>query len=689
MKIACDMGGTFTDIIVGDERGLRMFKAPSTPDDPVLGITAALELAAAECSLDVRRLLSGTELFVHATTRATNALLTGRGARTAFLTTEGHRDVLLLREGGRLNPYDSAQRFPRPYVPRSLTFEVPERIGAAGEIVRPLDEAKLAEIIDGLASREIDAVGVCFLWSTANPRHELRTGAMLAQRLPHAFVTLSHQLNPIVREYRRASSACIDASLKPLMAGYLDGLADQLKRMGFAGRLLVVTSQGGFIDAHAAARAPIHMVKSGPSVAPIAGRELARAEAPGAAAIVADTGGTSYDVSLVRDDRIPWTSETWLGPRFNGHLTGFPSVDVKSVGAGGGSVVRVDDGGLLQVGPASAGAVPGPACYGRGGTLPTVTDCALALGYLDCEHFLGGRMRLDAEAARRSIDQFVAKPLGLSIEAAALAVIDLLTQNMVSAIEEITLQQGIDPAQAVLVAGGGAAGFNSIHVGRRLGCRMILFPETGAALSAAGAMLSDLVFTAGRVHYVRSDSPDYAAVARTIDDLAAKVAAFVAELGPEPALVEYWAEARYPQQTWEIEVPLGNRRVFGATELQALVESFHVAHHRLYAVSDPGSPVEIMAWRARASRRIGQATRRRLARTEAARETGHRRVYLAETGWAVVPLHGFDLEEVVPVEGPAIVESPFTTIFVPTGGRVTRLPGGDLKAEYRPAGAVA
>jgi N-methylhydantoinase A len=220
--------------------------------------------------------------------REPNALLTGSAAKTAFLTTQGHRDILLLREGGRLNPYDNAQEFPRPYVPRALTFEVPERIGSSGEVVRTLDERKLAAIVDRLGQLQVEAVGVCFLWSIANPVHELRTGELIAERLPKVSVTLSHRLNPILREYRRASAACIDASLKPLMTRYLVDLAERLANLGFGGRLLVVTSQGGFVDVKTAAEAPIHLVKSGPSVAPIAARHEARLNAPGADVIVTD-----------------------------------------------------------------------------------------------------------------------------------------------------------------------------------------------------------------------------------------------------------------------------------------------------------------------------------------------------------------------------------------------------------------
>jgi N-methylhydantoinase A len=452
--------------------------------------------------------------------------------------------------------------------------------------------------------------------------------------------------------------------------------------LGFGGRLLVVTSQGGFVDVQTAAEAPIQLVKSGPSVAPIAARHAASLDAPGADVIVTDSGGTSFDVSLVRDGRIPRTTETWLGPRFTGHLTGFPSVDVRSIGAGGGSIAWLDDGGLLHVGPMSAGAVPGPACYGLGGNLATVTDCALALGYLAKDLFLGGQMRLDAAAARRSIEMSLAKPLRVSVEAAAMAVMDLLTQNMVSAIEEITVQQGIDPRETVLVAGGGAAGFNSIQIGQKLGCAAVLFPETGAALSAAGAILSDLVFTAGRVRYIRSDAPDLSAVEQTVRELAAELSNDVAGLGAELPEIDYWVEARYPQQTWEIETPLQTPQLAAAELLEDIVRTFHAAHEKLYAVCDRASPIEIIGWRARASCRLGSPVQPRLAGKEAQNGKRKRKIFLAEVGWTEVvvkPLPAW--EDSGEIGGPAIIESAFTTIFIPSGTTAIRLASGALRTD--------
>ena len=492
MRFSTDTGGTFTDLVVEEDSGsLLVFKSPTTPDDPVRGILDAFAKAAQAMGIDRRTLLGQGEFFVHATTRAINSILTGTTARTAFLTTEGHPDILLLREGGR-QKFNLVQEFPEPYVPRSLTFEVPERIGQQGQVIRPLDEDAVIAIADRLGEKGVEAIAVCLLWSIANPAHELRVGELLEAQLPGIPVTLSHRLNPCLREYRRASSAAIDASLKPIMTGYLESLEDRLREAGFAGRLLIMTSNGGVLDAAQVAKAPIHVIRSGPAMAPVAGRHYAGFEAGADTIVVADTGGTSYDVSLVRRGRIPWTRETWLGAEFASHMTGFPSVDVRSIGAGGGSVAWIDDGGLLHVGPQSAGAVPGPACYGRGGTLPTVTDASIALGHIDPAFFLGGAMPLDVAAARLALDVHVGSRLRMTSHEAASAVIQVVTENMVQLIEEISLNQGVDPREAVLVGGGGAAGLNSVAIARRLGCGLVIIPDVGPVLSAVGALLSDL-----------------------------------------------------------------------------------------------------------------------------------------------------------------------------------------------------
>jgi N-methylhydantoinase A len=672
VRFAVDTGGTFTDLVVEDDAGaLRLFKSRTTPDDPVRGVLDVL--AEAERAMGAGLLARGS-VFVHGTTRAINAVLTGTTARTAFLATEGHPDILLFREGGRTGAFDFTRPYPEPYVPRALTFEVPERIGAEGEVVKPLDEAAVVGLTARLRELAVEAVGVCLLWSVANPAHEARVGELLDEHLPGVPYTLSHRLNPAIREYRRASSTCIDASLKPVMSEYLRGLEGRLRAAGFAGRVLMVTSGGGVLDAADVAEAPIHSLGSGPAMAPVAGRYFAARDGASDTAVVADTGGTSYDVSLVRRGRIPWTRETWLGEPFFGHMTGFPSVDVKSIGAGGGSIASVDGGGLLHVGPESAGSEPGPACYGRGGSRPTVTDSALVLGYVDADYFLGGAMRLDAGAARAAVEEHVARPLGLPVEEAAAAVLRVATEHMVRAIEEITLHQGIDPRRAVLVGGGGAAGLNSVAIARRLGCSQLVVPAVGPALSAAGALMSDLTADFAGMLTTSTAAFDAGAVASLLADLRSRCERF-AEAAGAPGEIELSAEARYPHQIWELELP-----VHEPLDADRIRSDFHALHEEVFAISDPGSEVELVGWRARVRCPVGRGEAGRLAWDGAPRPgASARTVYFAGAGTVDAAVVSFDeLEPGRVLAGPAIVESPWTTIVVDPGATVERTASGSL-----------
>lgn len=683
MRLGCDTGGTFTDLVVEEHDGrLTMYKAPTTPGEPVRGVLAALELAARAREESLASFLGRADMLVHGTTHAINAVVTGNTARTALLTTHGHRDMLVLREGGRAEPFNHTAGFPEPYVPRSQTFEVSERVGPAGEIIEPLDEASVREVIARLGEARIEAVGVCLLWSVVNPKHELRIGALLEEHLPGVPYTLSHVLSPALREYRRASATCIDASLKPLMTRYLAGLEGELRAAGFAGRLLVLTSQGGMMDGAELACAPIHSINSGPSAAPVAGDYFARIEGAACDVIVADTGGTTYDVGLVRDGRIPWTRETWIGAPYRGHMTGFPSVDVRSVGAGGGSIAWVDDGRVLHVGPQSAGAVPGPVSYDRGGLRPTLTDACLVLGYLDPEYFLGGSMRLEREPAVTAIERQIARPLGLSLDEAAAAIVELATENMVQAIAEITINQGIDPARAVLIGGGGAAGLNCIAVARRLGCRNVLIPELGAALSAAGSLITDLVDEYRTILFTTSESFDRDGVNCVLAVLRERCEAFLWRTGTveRESRIEFAVEARYPGQVWELEIPLTTGHFGPEAELADLRARFHAEHRAVFAIEDPDSSIEFVSWTARVRCPLRDAD---LGRVQPERQCGlgavQRAVYFRDHGR--VQTHVYRLEELegkAPLWGPAIVESPFTTIVVDPGATFRRAASGSL-----------
>jgi N-methylhydantoinase A len=685
MRFAVDTGGTFTDLLVEtDDHALATFKASTTPANPITGVMDALGLAATGLGLSLGGLLGRGDMFIHGTTHGLNAILTDTAARTAFLTTAGHPDILLFREGGRTGPFDWTREYQAPYVPRALTFEVPERCSAEGKIVKPLDEEGVIAICRQLREAKIEAVGVCLLWSVGNPVHERRVGELLDEHLPGIPYTLSHRLNPVIREYRRASSTCIDASLKPILAHYLGELRSRLATEGFEGRVLVVSSAGGVMAVDVAAAAPIRLLGSGPAMAPIAGRHYAELDGDAANAIVADTGGTSYDVSLVRRGRIPWTRETWIGPQFEGHITGFASVDVRSIGAGGGSIAWLDDGGLLRVGPESAGAVPGPACYSRGGLRPTVTDACVALGYIDPDYFLGGAMRLDGAAAARSIDREIGSSLGLPTHDAAAAILEIATEHMIHAIEDITVNQGLDPASAVLIGGGAAAGLNAVAVARRLGCPRVIIPETGAVLSAAGALMSDLTSEHAAAFFTTSTEFDFAGFARTLSELEQACAAFLADWADEPTVstTEFAVEARYQHQMWQIEVALDGPIVTDA-DVDRLQHAFDEAHEDLFAVADPGCPIEIVGVNGRASCTLRNAhlgaTVGGSPNPTAVTSRRAREVFFQTTGLVSADVLQFDaLEMGAVVEGPVLIEAPFTTIVIDPGACVTRTASGSL-----------
>ena len=683
MRFAVDTGGTFTDLVVEDDSGeVRMYKSATTPSDPVDGVLDTLELAAADYGLKRADLLAKGDMLIHGTTYAINAIITGNTARTAFLTTQGHPDVLVLREGGRIEPFNFTVPYPQPYVPRSLTYEIPERIKFDGSVHEALDEKAVVEIIAKLKEAGVEAVAVCLLWSIVNSDHENRVGELLDEHLPGVPYTLSHILNPSLREYRRASSAAIDASLKPLMGKYMGSLNSRLRDAGFDGRVLVVTTQGGAIDAADMAKSPIHSINSGPAMAPLAGRTYAQADSGADTAIIADTGGTTFDVSLVRGGRIPWTRETWIGEPYRGHMTGFPAVDVKSIGAGGGSIAWVDEGGLLHIGPQSAGAVPGPVCYGTGGVEPTVTDASVVLGWIDPDFFLGGAMSLDREAAAKAIQSHVGDKLGFGLHQAAAAILSVATENMVHAIEDITVNQGIDPRGAVLIGGGGAAGLNVTAIARRLGCGRAIIPDVAAALSAAGALMSDLRAEFSGTLYTQTASFDSDRVNELLARLENQCREFIAGpgAGSIEQIIEFTAEARYPSQIWEIEVPLRKNRIASDKDVIDLRDDFHATHEKIFAIADSKSEVEIVGWRANVRCRLRDGVEWNVR--EAAGEVDvpeSREAYYSDVGLVEARVLRFeDMERGAEVAGPAIIESSFTTVVVDPGASATRSASGSL-----------
>ena len=682
-RISVDTGGTFTDIMVLDEAGqLHIGKALTTPERIFRGMREAISVVADDLGLAVPDLLARSDILIYGTTRATNAVVTKRTAKTAFLTTAGFKDTLTLKEGGKHGPHDYSYDYPDPYIPRRYTFELAERIGSEGEIVRPLDQSQVRDVIGVLKQRGFEAVAVSLLWSIANPEHELAVGALLDDLMPGIPYTLSHQLVPILREYRRASATAIDASLKPLMQHHLREMSSDLVEAGFTGDLLVSTSVGGCQHVEELIARPIHTLKSGPAMAPVAGRAYIGLEKLGENAIVCDTGGTTFDVGLVRDNNLVYTRDSWLGPRWLGDIMGTSSVDMRSIGAGGGSIAWIDPGGLLRVGPQSAGSMPGPACYGRGGDQPTVTDAAVSLGYVDPAFFNGGRIKLDADAASRVIGELAAKMQRTPDETAA-AILTIANELMIKAIGEVTVNEGVNPRESVIVAGGGAAGFNIMPIARELGCDTVVLPRFAAALSACGMHYSDIVFEATRSRFTDTRAFDRGAVNAALAEIADELEAFRKTLkggAAARAEVQFWVEARYKAQVWELDTPVPSSSLDSDADVAALAESFHQVHERVYAVRDEGSPVEFVNWKGRVAIRMFEPPplSETHAETYEPSPASRRSCYFLETGRSDTPIfNGGVLKPGASIAGPAIIEEPTTTIVVYPGLSATLSAAGN------------
>jgi N-methylhydantoinase A len=681
-RISVDTGGTFTDVVIADAHGIKAIgKALTTPRRIFEGMRAAIEVAAQELELPGKVLLGTTDMLIYGTTRATNAVVTQSTAKTAFLTTRGFRDILVLKEGGKYDPHDYSYDYPPPYIPRRYTFEIDERVDAQGNIVRPLDQNQAREVVRTLAQRQFEAVAVCLLWSIANSRHEKEIAKLIEQELPGAPYTLSHELVPIVREYRRASTTAIDASLKPLMQQHLREMEADLRAAGFAGELLIGTSGGGCQHVSEVAGRPVTMLKSGPAMAPVAGKAYVTIEDLGHDAIVCDTGGTTFDVGLVRDGDLVYSRDSWLGRRWLGHMVAMSSVDVRSIGAGGGSIAWIDAGGLLRVGPQSAGAVPGPACYGAGGDQPTVTDACVVLGWFDPDYFNGGRMKLDAAAAHRVVER-LARALGRSVPATAFAIITIANELMIKAIHEITVSEGVNPRESVIVAGGGAAGLNILPIARELGCSTTILPKTASAMSACGMQYSDIVFEQTRSRVTMSGSFDRDGVNAALAEIDAALEKFRANLqGAERANVhkEFLVEARYKSQVWELDTPLPVARFRTPKDVAALVEAFHTVHDRVYAVRDEQSEVECVNWRGRIAIRLSKPARplhKRIAARKPKPWT-RRDAYFGPEELRKTPVfRGSELAPGAFIAGPAIIEEPTTTIVVYPKMSATVSPSG-------------
>lgn len=663
IRIGVDVGGTFTDFLVRDEEGSsRVYKTSTTPGDPTIGFFNGLEKAATADGQTLKEWLRRVETIVHGTTITTNAVLTGEGAVTGFVTTEGFRDVLNMRRGIKEQQFDNHAPPPQ-LVPRRRIAAVRERVSSEGEVVTPLDESDIRSAAELFRGQGVEAVAVSYLWSFRNDRHERRTKEILEQELPGVYVSLSTEVLPQIRVYERHSTTVLNSYVGPVLNRYLSRLRQRLDDLGFGGTLLIMQSNGGVMSPEVAQRFASNTLLSGPAGAPQAGIHYGSVHGF-RNLITVDMGGTSFDVALIRNGLPGVTTEGSIG----GHRVASPILDIHTVGSGGGSIAWIDAGGLLNVGPKSAGAVPGPACYGRGGVLPTVTDANYVLGYLDSA---GDELTLDGEAAQEAIAQHVGQPLGLGTVEAAYGIYQVVNANMAAAISVASVQRGYDPREFVLVVAGGVGPLHAGAIARDLEIPLILIPRESSVFCAAGMLLSDLKHDYVHTYAREFAAVDLDAIAQIYRDIAGRAMRTLESenVSSRQVVLEYSADLRYVGQFNEVEVPAFHDGGFTPAALEALEAAFHRRHDDLYGYSTPGSPIEIINLRVSARGLTGKPTVERVEARGAdpsEARTGSRKAWFSGAFSETPVYDGLRLVHGNAVPGPAIVVLPTTTILVPS-----------------------
>ena len=658
--IGIDVGGTFTDIVVTASDGTTTIaKAATTPGDQSDGVLDGLVRAAAALSLSPQALLAQTGRIVHGTTVATNALLEGKSARVGMLTTEGHRDIIEMREGLKPERYNLRMAPPAPLVPRQLRLGVRERLRPDGAAEVALDRTSLNAALDRLAAENVQAVAICFLHAWQNPEHEQAAAAAARQRLQHAYITTSADVLPQIKEFERFSTTVANAAVGPVIEAYLRRLQSRLGEAGFTGALFVILSHGGVASVDEAVRLAAGTALSGPAGGVAAAVALSR-EGVARDLITFDMGGTSTDIALVQDGQANLSDGRAVG---NARIA-LPALDIVTLGAGGGSIAHLDRSHLLQVGPQSAGADPGPVCYGQGGTAATVTDANLVLGYLDPANFLGGRRQLDLSAATEAVTRLAAD-LNIEPIAVAAGIHRLINTRMADGVRVATVRRGVDPRRYTLLAFGGAAGLHVAAVAAELGIGRVVVPIAASVLSAWGMLNTDL-----RIELTRSQAQ------RSGIDTTALQAAFAAmeregrdRLGwfDGEVTLRRSADMRYGEQVFEIAVPLDDMDWSAPTLAADIEAAFHARHEALYTYSQPDQDVVLVNARASIVGRLPPASGvSGNAATSPAAAKFRRRIHFG--AWVDVPVFDFAaLASDQVIAGPAIVESDTTTVLLRAG----------------------
>ncbi|MGH2403777.1 MAG: hydantoinase/oxoprolinase family protein [bacterium] len=671
-RVGIDIGGTFTDLLlVADDGRTVIGKTLTTPGDPSLAVERELRRALEEARINGER-----GILVHGTTLVTNALIERTGPPTALLATAGFRDALEIGREHRYELYDLNLEFPRPLVPRHLRFDVPERIAADGTVLRPLDEVHVQRLVSELRDKGIRAIGVCYLHAFRNPAHERRTAEIIVGVAPEIRVSLSSDVAPEIREFQRTSTTVANVYVQDRVAGYLEQLQQRLTDLGFVGGFFVMLSSGGIGTAETAARFPVRLLESGPAAGALAAASLGSL-AGHADLLSFDMGGTTAKLCAVEDGAPLKVHEfevdrVYRFRRGSGLPMKIPVIDMIEIGAGGGSIASASALGLLSVGPESAGAEPGPACYGRGGAAPTVTDADLVLGYLNPTYFLGGTMRLDVDAARRALG-VLAQRLGLTVEQTAWGIHQVVNENMANAARAHLSERGTDPRRMPLFAFGGAGPVHAYHLAEILRLPAIISPLGAGVGSTFGLLAAPLAFDFVRSAYGRLDELDWTFANALLDEMAREGRSLLERAGVPAAAISYMrsADMRYVGQGHEVPVPLPD--TLDDTHLPQVTAAFERTYQTRYGRQGPGVPLEVVNWRLVASgprptvdpRVSGNASDHQAALK------GSRMAYSSEHG-RYVEMSVYDryaLAQGETIRGPAIVEERESTLVIGARGR--------------------
>ncbi|MFC4278291.1 hydantoinase/oxoprolinase family protein [Achromobacter aloeverae] len=686
ITIGSDIGGTFTDFVEVNEAdgNVRVYKTLTTPDDPSRAIDQGVQALTAGRDGAARTV----DVMVHGTTLVINAVIERKGARTGLITTRGFRDVLEIGREKRFDAYDLQIEFPVPLVPRYMRMEVDERLHASGAVVTPLDEDSVRRAIQALKDEGCESLAVCLLHAYRNPAHERRIADIARQMMPGCPISLSSDVLPEMKEYERTTTTAVNAYAKPVASRYLSRLQDRLRDQGFEGEMLMMMSSGGINSVDFAREFPVQIIESGPAAGTLGAAHFARL-ANLDKVLAFDMGGTTAKLALVEQGQATLTNDFEVAHvhRFkpgSGIPVRISVVDLIEIGAGGGSIARRTPVGTLQVGPQSASAVPGPACYGQGGTDPTVSDADLVLGYLDPQHFLGGRMALDKPAAERAIHTTLAQPLGISVEDAAFGVHAIVNENMASAAKAYVSEKGENPKSCALVAFGGAGPVHACDLAARLGVRTVLIPPRAGVAAAFGMIVAPVMYAA-----VRSRRTLFKDL--SVEKLEAVFAEMFEEcrlrlpgtVDPAQVAYEYSVDMRYLGQGYDVTAPYA-RTGHHAAQLAAMRASFENTYRRLYGRIFTDLPLEIMNFRvtASAARHVASAGSE-AAGAQGDGKIGTRRAFCTRTRqWMEFAVHRrAGIAPDLPFPGPAIVEENESTTVVPSGARIRVDAHGSLIVE--------